>query len=112
MSAPTKVSEITPEYLAKYLRIYDVDTDVTDELQSFINTAAAFIKSYTGQSDIDQFPEFVQAALLLCADMYDTRTMYVGKSNVNKAVASILDLHSINLLVKPSEVPSDESDTA
>ena len=111
MSAPTTVSEITPEYLAKYLRIYDVDADVTDELQSSINTAAAFIKSYTGQSDIDQFPEFVQAALLLCADMYDTRTMYVGKSNVNKAVASILDLHSINLLVEPSEVPSDESDT-
>ena len=108
MGAITKVSEITPGYLADYLRIYDVDEAVTNQLQTSINVATAFIKSYTGQSDIDAFPEFVEAALLLCADMYDTRTLYVGKSNVNKAVASILDLHSINLV---PEEPTDEPDT-
>ena len=109
MSAPTKVSEITIEYLANYLRIYDVDQDVTDELQTCINTATAFIKSYTGQPDIDKFPEFVQAALLLCQDAYDTRTLYVGKSNVNKAIESILDLHSVNLL--PEEKQDDNEGT-
>lgn len=109
MSAITKVSEITTEYLANYLRIYDVDSDVEDELQTCINTATAFIKSYTGQSDIDKFPEFVQAALLLCQDMYDTRTLYVGKSNVNKAIESILDLHSVNLL--PEEKQDDNEGT-
>lgn len=109
MSAPTKVSEITTEYLANYLRIYDVDADVEDELQTCINTATAFIKSYTGQLDIDKFPEFVQAALLLCQDAYDTRTLYVGKSNVNKAIESILDLHSVNLL--PEEKQDDNEGT-
>lgn len=109
MSAITKVSEITTDYLANYLRIYDVDSDVEDELQTCINTATAFIKSYTGQSDIDKFPEFVQAALLLCQDMYDTRTLYVGKSNVNKAIESILDLHSVNLL--PEEKQDDNEGT-
>lgn len=114
MSAITKVSDLTPEYLAKYLRIYDVDSDVTNELETYISSAKAFIKSYTGQPDIDAFPEFVQAALLLCADMYDTRSAYVGKSNVNKAIASILDLHSINLLPtdeEPSEESTDEPGT-
>ena len=109
MSAPTKVSEITAEYLANYLRIYDVDQDVTDELETCLTTAKAFIKSYTGQPDIDAFPEFVQAALLLCADAYDTRTLYVGKSNVNKAVQSILDLHPNNLV--PTEEESREEST-
>lgn len=108
MSALTKVSDITPEYLAEYLRIYDVDSTVTDQLQTSINVAKAFIKSYTGQPDIDAFPEFVEAALLICADMYDNRTAYVGKANVNKAIGSILDLHSINLLVPEDEESREE----
>lgn len=114
MSAITKVSDITPEYLANYLRIYEVDESVTNELETSISVATAFIQSYTGQPDIDAFPEFVQAALLLCQDMYDTRTLYVGKSNVNKAITSILDMHSINLLVteeQPSEESTDEPGT-
>ena len=109
MSALTKVSDITPDYLAEYLRIYDVDQMVQDQLQTNINVAKAFIESYTGQPDIDAFPEFVDAALLLCADMYDNRTAYVGKANVNKAIASILDLHSINLLVPEDEESSEET---
>ena len=40
----------------------------------------------------------VYAVLVLVQDMWDTRTLYVDKGNVNRTVESILNLHSINLL--------------
>jgi len=36
--------------------------------------------------------------LVLVQDMWDNRTLYVDKSNVNKVVDSILGLHAVNLL--------------
>jgi len=36
--------------------------------------------------------------MILCQDMYDNRSMYVDKNNLNKVVETILGMHSVNLL--------------
>ena len=35
---------------------------------------------------------------ILCQDMWDNRTLYVDKSNLNKVVDTILGMYSVNLL--------------
>lgn len=47
---------------------------------------------------IDAFEEFVIVVYVLCQDMYDNRSMYVEKSNLNKVVDTILGMHCVNLL--------------
>lgn len=47
---------------------------------------------------LDGFEDFWLAVMVLCQDMYDNRSYYVDKSNLNKVVSSILDMHRTNLL--------------
>lgn len=47
---------------------------------------------------LDAFEEFVIVVYILVQDMYDNRTFYVEKNNLNKVVDIILGMHSINLL--------------
>ena len=47
---------------------------------------------------IDAFVDFVIVVYILCQDMYDNRSMYVDKNNLNKVVDSILGMHCTNLL--------------
>ena len=100
-----KVSDITPQDLWDYLNPSE-EYDFTEEntLTSFFTVAKEFIKSYTGQADIDKFPTFVTVAFVLVQDMYDNKTLYVDRSNLNKVVESILNLHSINLLPEENEL--------
>lgn len=102
MSAITKVSEIDVQAVANYLRIDAENLDETEEstLETLISVAISFIINYTGQSEtnLDNFPDFVIVVYILVQDMWDNRTLYVEKSNLNNTVESILGLHSINLL--------------
>lgn len=98
----SKVSEITIKDVADYLRL---DNYVESENETYLNVAKNYISSYTGipiinedGESLDDFPDFVIVVYVLCQDMYDNRTMYVDKSNVNKVVQTILDMHSRNLL--------------
>lgn len=97
-----KVSEITNKELADYLRLtYEyLEDDEKEELDTMLLVAKKFIKSYTGldEDKIDEHEDFVIVVYVLVADMYDTRSMYVDKSNLNKVVETILGMHSINLL--------------
>lgn len=99
-----KVSEITVSNVADYLRL-DTGEYTDTELQVLIDTAKAFIKSYTGLDDtgIDLHEDFVIVVYILCQDMYDNRSLYVDKSNLNKVVATILGMHCTNLLPTPDE---------
>ncbi|MBR4656542.1 MAG: phage gp6-like head-tail connector protein [Oscillospiraceae bacterium] len=94
----SKASEITVQDVADYIRLDDPDEGELGELTTFLSAAQAFVKAYTGQTDLDAHDDFVLAVLILCQDMYDNRTMYVDTQNLNFAVKSILDLHSVNLL--------------
>jgi hypothetical protein len=62
--------------------------------------AKAFIRSETGLTDdkIDEHDDFYIVVLILCQDMYDNRSLYVEKSNVNKVVDTILGMHRVNLV--------------
>lgn len=96
----SKVSDITVESIADYLRLDEVTESEINTLTTLISVAISFIKSYTGLDDIgvDKYPEFVIVVLILCQDMWDNRTMYVDSKDLNNTVQSILAMHSVNLL--------------
>lgn len=104
----TKVSDITGQALADYLRIADPSDADKTLLAAIIKAVPAYMTKYTGLSaaQLDESPDMVIAALCLAQDMYDNRSMYVDSSKQNLTVQSILDMHSINLL--PSEVSADD----
>lgn len=97
-----KVSEITDKELADYLR--REYTELTDaektELATLLGIAKAYILSYTGLTAevVDTHEDFIIVVYILVQDMYDNRTLYVEKNNLNKVVDTILGMHSINLL--------------
>lgn len=95
----TKVSEITVEDLKSYLRISDnLSEDDKKFLGTILNSSINYIKNNTGIDDMDKYSDLVIVVFVLCQDMYDNRTLYVDKNNVNKVVSSILGQHDNNLL--------------
>ncbi len=95
----TKVSEITVEDLKTYLRISDdLSNDDKKFLKTILNSSINYIKNNTGIDDVDKYSDLVIVVFVLCQDMYDNRTLYVDKNNVNKVVSSILGQHDNNLL--------------
>lgn len=104
----SKVSDITVQALADYLRLADPSDADNALLAAIIKAVPAYMTKYTGLSavQLDESPDMVVAALCLAQDMYDNRSMYVDSSRQNLTVQSILDMHSINLL--PSEVSNDD----
>lgn len=94
----SKVSDITAESVAEYLRLDEVTEIEKDTLNMLISIATSFIENYTGINDLDKYPEFVIVVLILCQDMWDNRTMYVDSKDLNNTVQSILAMHSVNLL--------------
>ena len=98
----SKVSEITIADVARYIRVDDYDVR---DVETYLNVAKNYISSYTGipvtneeGESLDDFPDFVIVVYILCQDMYDNRALYVDKSNINKVVQSILDMHTRNNL--------------
>ena len=98
MNNITKVSDITYQDVADYIRLSEVTEDDQNTLTTLIMVSKTFISNYTGQTDLDNFPDFVIVVFILCQDMWDNRTLYVDNSNLNKVVETILGMHSINLL--------------
>lgn len=93
-----KVSEITVTDVARY--IHEDDEDSALSIVPMLETAKHYVKEYTGltEEEIDEHEDFYIAVMVLCQDMYDNRCMYVDKSNVNKVVSTILNMHCVNLL--------------
>lgn len=99
-----KVSEITIENVANYIRLSDYEDE---ELATYLNIAKSYISNYTGipiESEVegvetlDTYADFVIVVYILCQDMYDNRVMYVDGKNINKVVQTILDMHTRNNL--------------
>lgn len=93
------MSEVTVTNVAEYLRLEEGEYSQA-LLASLLNTAKEFIKSYTGLTNeqIDEYEDFYIVVMVLCQDMYDNRSYYVDKNNMNKVAETILGMHSINLL--------------
>ena len=96
------VSDITVKNLADYLKLdyNSLSEEEILELAAFLNAAETFIVDYTGLtlSQIDEHESLTVAIYVLVQDMYDNRTYYVDKNNLNRVVSMILDMNSINLL--------------
>lgn len=95
-----KVSDITVSDVTAYLRIPETTTDVTSFLSTALNTAKEFVKSYTGldAEGMDAHEDLVIVIYVLIQSMYDDRSYYVDKSNLNNVVDTILNLHCVNLM--------------
>lgn len=64
-------------------------------------TGTAFTEGttyYEKKESLDDHEDFFIVIMVLCQDMYDNRSLYVDKSNVNKVVDSILYMHCKNLI--------------
>ena len=96
----TKVSELSINDLANYLRLTEIPVSDTTLLSSILEAAKSYVLTYTGRDEesADTFPEFTLAVLVLSEDLYDKRTYSVDKSEANKVVESILGMRSVNLL--------------
>lgn len=100
----TKVSEISVQDVAEYIR---VDSPDNNEIETYLNVAKNFIENYTGipknstdteAETLDSYQDFIIVVLILCQDMYDNRSLYVDKNELNKVVKTILDMHTRNNL--------------
>lgn len=107
MKKITKVSEITENELANYLRISEISEQEEVELKTYLNIAKNYISNYTGipeesenykEETLDSYSDFIIVVYILCQDMFDNRTMYVDNKSINKTVQTILDMHTRNNL--------------
>lgn len=95
-----KVSDITVTDVTDYLRISEVTDEDTSLLTTALNVAKQFVMSYTGldAEGMDAHEDLVIVIYVLCQNMYDDRTYYVDKGNINNVVESILNLHCTNFM--------------
>ena len=105
-----KVSDITVENIANYLRLTEVSEEEKKELNTYLKIAKNYISNYTGIPEkldwnaddeaetLNTYPDFIIVVYILCQDMYDNRTMYVDSKNINNTVKTILDMHTRNNL--------------
>ena len=101
MNIVTKVSEITAQDVADYLRIAELTQDDENFITTSISVATDYILKYTGIADaetLDNYKDMITVVFVLCQDMYDNRALYVDNSNVNRVVENILGLLQRNLL--------------
>jgi heptaprenylglyceryl phosphate synthase len=91
-----KVSDITVNTVAEFIRLDGMDATEERQLSTFLEVAKDYIKNYTGLDDLDEYTDLIIAVYILCQDMFDNRVMYVEGSNINKTVQTILDMHTRN----------------
>lgn len=100
MNNITKISQITYQDVAEYIRLSEVTQSDQATLTNLINISIDYISKYTGVTveNLDNYNDMVIVVFILCQDMWDNRTMYVDNTNLNKVVETILGMHCINLL--------------
>lgn len=100
MNNITKISDITCQDIADYLRLSEVSESDQNYINNLLSISKDFIQKYTGIAveNLDNYNDLVIVVFVLCQDMYDNRSLYVDNSNLNKVVDTILGMHSINLL--------------
>lgn len=94
-----KLNEIQVSDVVEYLRLEEGEYSETF-IANLLDVAKNFIKAYTGLTDeeTNKHDDLYIVAMVLCQDMYDNRSLYIDKNNLNKVVETILGMHSVNLL--------------
>ena len=100
MTKVLKVSDITAQDVADYLRIVELTPSDENYLGTLIEVSKDYILKYTGieEEELDNYTDLIIVVYVLCQDMYDNRSMYVDNTNLNNTVETILSLHQRNLL--------------
>ena len=97
-----KVSEVDAKELAEYARLDDPGEIELKELERMRDSAVAMVTAYTGLSkgELDEHGDITPALFVLVMDMFDNRNLLIDykSTNLNPAVKTILDMHSVNLL--------------
>ena len=102
-----RVSEITTQNIADYLRLSEVSESETNELNTYLKIAKNYISNYTGIPEtseeenaetLDSYSDFIIVVYVLCQDMYDNRRLYIETKNINDTVKTILNMHTRNNL--------------
>lgn len=102
-----QVSDITAATVGEYIRSDEPLETESVFIEAIIAAAKAYASEYTGipatstdetVETLDAHEDITIAVLVLCQDMYDNRSMYVDKSNTNKVISTILDMHCRHLL--------------
>ena len=93
-----KISEVTFQQASDYCGISG--DDGYGFVWHFMNSALAFICSYTGltKEQVDEHSDLVPAFLTLVNEMYTNRDYTVERAAQNPMVKQILALHSVNYL--------------
>ena len=100
MNNITKISDITYQDVANYIRLSEVSQDDQNYLTTLINISKDYILNYTGidEDNLDNYTDLIIVVFVLCQSMYDVRSLYVDETNINKVVTTILGMHERNLL--------------
>lgn len=97
-----KISELTKEYLADYLRLDEPGAIELSELEAMKTAAIEYAKNYTGLSieEMDLHEDITVAIMILVSDYFENRAMYLDYKykEENSAVAKLLSLHCVNFL--------------
>lgn len=93
-----KLSAITSAEVKKFLRIDHSADDAL--LEMILDAARDHVLKYTGltNDEADNYEDLPVACLMICADMYDNRTMAIENAAENKTATSIMNLHARNLV--------------
>ena len=95
-----KLSEISADIVCRYIRLTDDDGEDKALIAGIMESARAYILSYTGLAaeEADEIADFQYAFLCLCSDMYNTRDMTVQQDKLNPIAKCILDMHRTNCI--------------
>jgi hypothetical protein len=93
-----KISEITISEIKNYLHVYHTEDD--NLLTAILVASKAFVRNYTGLSAemLDISDDLSMVVFILASELYDNRVYTVENNNINPAIQSILNMHSVNLL--------------
>ena len=100
MNNITKISDITYQDIADYVRLSEITEEDQNYLTTLINISKDYILNYTGidEGDLDNYKDLIIVVFVLCQSMYDVRSLYIDNSNLNNVVETILGMHQNNLL--------------
>lgn len=97
-----KISELTTEYIANYLRLDEPEEVELQEIEAAHTAAIAYAKNYTGLTDekLDEYEDITAAVLIIISDLFENRNAYLDYKykESNRAVETILGMHQRNLL--------------
>jgi len=93
-----KISEITADFVLDYIREDKEDADAVAMVEAIMPAAKANLIGRTAltEEELDDHEDLTFAYLIICEDLYDTRSATVSNSAENKTLETILSLYAKN----------------